>query len=177
MAASLSPALVLQLKLMVREAEKRFADAEALQSAPVSTSDSGYLLQLLGFELLLKACVKAHRASFGRNHSYIDLWRKLPSDVQTKLLAAAQNRMAGVADYSDLSKLLKTWSQNFVSLRYPYEKSEGLTPDQYRARSEAWVAAGAPHSQADFVYYPHELFGLRCSLREHLQAWMASHSA
>ena len=44
-------------ELMLRESASRYASAELLQAAGDS-SDSAYLLELLGFELLLKVVVE-----------------------------------------------------------------------------------------------------------------------
>jgi hypothetical protein len=67
--------------------------------------------------------------------------------------------MSTGATYQDVSELFATWSKNFIALRYPYEKYEGFTEEQYRARGEAWLAAGADPAAADFTYHPEELNG------------------
>jgi hypothetical protein len=162
----------LQMQLMLREAQTRLEDGARLDSDLTRASDSGYLLRLLGFELVLKACVKAHGAPVRRSHSYFDLWGMLPANVQRRLVEAAQHRMAGVADYSDVPTLLRTWGRNFVRLRYPYEVYEGLTADEYHAKGEAWLAAGALESEADFAYYPSELRGLVEALLNEGKTWL-----
>jgi hypothetical protein len=48
-----SESLSLQVQLMVREAAMRLEDAEHLDSRATASSDSGYLLRLLAFEILL----------------------------------------------------------------------------------------------------------------------------
>jgi hypothetical protein len=164
---------IFQLQLIVREAETRLRDGDRLQSDLADPTDSGYLLQLLGFELLLKACLTATGQPLARKHSYVELWSTLPSDTQRELLEAAQMRMAGIANYSNLPELLHTWSKNFVSLRYPYEKYTGMSEADYRARGEVWLACGAKESDADFVYYPNELRGLIDAMLTYLQHQIA----
>jgi len=85
--------------------------------------------------------------------------------------------MGPEADYSNLEMLLDTWGQNFIDLRYPYEKYEGLTQAEYRARSDAWLSGGANESEADFVYYPTELHGLTHALQTEVDAWLGGRSA
>lgn len=159
-----------QVRLMLRDAESRVADGDRLNSDLGRRSDSGYLLRLLGFELLLKACVRLHVGAVKPNHSYLEFWCRLPQVVQQRIATAAQLRMAGHSDYSDLPGLLTTWSRNFVRLRYSYEVYEGQTADDYHARGEAWLARGAPEAEADFVYYPNELRGLIDALLEELRS-------
>jgi hypothetical protein len=170
--SSLPPALVLQVRLMLGEARKRLDAGDILQADLAHSSDSGYLLRLLAFELLLKAMLTALGVRAKQSHSYRNLWACLPSATQSRLLEKAGDRMAGVADYSDLPRLLSTWSSNFVRLRYPFECYEGLTEEQYHARGEAWIAGGALMSEADFVYYPNELRGLLDAFVAELTQWL-----
>ena len=171
-----SAAFVLQIRLMAGEAATRLDDAEILSSTLATQSNSSYLLSLLAFELLLKAVLRLNGQSPGRNHSYSKLFRTLSSEVQKRLLEAASKRMNDGADFSRLDSLLDAWSRNFVDLRYPYEKYEGLAEDEYRARGEAWLAKGANEGDADFVYRPEELYGLTHALQTDVETWLRNRS-
>ncbi len=161
---------LLQIKLMFAEAGRRHCAATLLANVPADTSDSAYLLELLALELLLKAAVRLHTRQAATGHDYGALFGHLPSSIQTELLAKAGGRMSTGATYQNVSELFAAWSKNFIALRYPYEKYQGLTEDQYRARGDAWLAAGADPAAADFTYHPEELNGLVWALGEHVKA-------
>jgi HEPN domain-containing protein len=167
-----SEPLTLQIRLMSGEATKRLTDAALLSSSPSSHSNSAYLLTLIAFELLLKAALRVNGLTPSRNHSYRELFASLPPGVQRRLRSAAATRMSTAASFSDLDGLLDTWSRNFIGLRYPYEKYEGLTGEQYHARGEAWLAKGAPEAKADFVYRPDELYGMVFALQQEIESWL-----
>jgi len=163
-----------QIRLMSREAEDRVADAEFLESSATSTSDSAYQLRLLAFELLLKATVRIHDGVSGRSHRYPELFQSLPRDVSSGLVEVARDRMTTSADYSDMDGVLQTLAQNFVELRYPYEKYEGVTQEAYWDRGIQWIESGAPVERADFAYHPEELSGLVFALQAHVRSWLAA---
>jgi hypothetical protein len=164
-------AFAFQVKLMAKEANRRVEDADRLQGS-FSSSDSGYLLRLLAFEILLKTTIRIHGSAPLKSHSYLQLFKSLPTDVQSRLISLARDRVAGSADYSNLDRLLETFAKNFVDLRYPYEKYEGLSEETYLARGADWLATGAPLSDADFVYYQEELYGLIFALMSELVSWL-----
>jgi hypothetical protein len=85
--------------------------------------------------------------------------------------------MSTSADYSNLPDLLEVFSQNFISLRYPFERYEGLTVEAYRQRGASWASSGAPWESADFVYHPEELYGLVFALQAEREAWLSERSA
>ena len=154
---------------MMREAEERLTDATHLTTRSDNHSDSAYLLELLAFELLLKAAVRIDGQDAGKEHNYQKLFHLLDSTARQSLISTAIARSADAADYSDVDTLLEAWSKNFVSLRYPFEKYEGLTEAEYLERGEKWVAAGATPQTADFVYHPIELHGFVFALDAYLQ--------
>jgi len=61
--------------------------------------------------------------------------------------------------------VLAEWGSNFVSHRYPYERYENLTENEYRALGRAWVDNGASLEDAAFRYHPEELFGFIYAIR------------
>jgi hypothetical protein len=169
-----SESLSLQVQLMVREAAMRLEDAEHLDSRATASSDSGYLLRLLAFEILLKASVVVSGKEFKRSHTYPDLWLQVPIEVRRKLVGTAERRMGATADYSDVTSVLDHWSNRFTDLRYPYEKYTELNRKDYEARSRAWIESGAAVAKADFAYFPTELYGLTYALDLHVSAWLDS---
>lgn len=164
--------LSLQISLMEREAGGRLADADILEGRSEAPTDSAYLLRLLAMELLLKATARIDDIDPGKGHGYPALFKKLPKPVSDGLVEVAQNRMTTSADFSDVGRVLGAWAKNFVDLRYPYEKYEGMTPQVYNERTEAWIENGAALESADFQYYPEELHGLVFALQKHVQSWL-----
>jgi hypothetical protein len=92
--------------------------------------------------------------------------------VTGRLKSTAAKRMTTAAEYSQLPKLLETWGRNFTELRYPYEKYEGISADEYAARGESWIAGGAQAEKADFIYHPNELYGLTYALEQEVEHWL-----
>ncbi len=157
---------------MLKEARARVADGELLERSLAAQSDGAYLLRLLAFEILLKATHLAHVGMPERSHSYRQLFNALPSGVRSAIVKSAIERMSTSADYADVPKLLCVFKENFVGLRYPYERYENCSAEEYADLGESWVARGAPEEEAIFVYNPEELRGLIHALELHLQAWL-----
>jgi len=149
-------------------AQGYLADASSLQQMLVAESDGAYLLQLIAFEILLKAVSRAHGRPPAPNHRYEQLFDTLPREVQVRLCAAARGRFGPHANLSDLPSLLSTWSSNFVGLRYAFEFYEGQSLEDVARRGAEWMAAGARTEEADFRYYPMELQALTEALIEEL---------
>ena len=128
--------------------------------------DSAHLLSLLGLELLLKL---VHEVSAGKKtphgHKYHLIFRDLPANTQTEILERAGNRIGPSALNTAAADIFKEWGTNFISLRYPYERYEGLTEEEYHQLGDDWVASGAPVEEAFFRYFPQELFGIVDALK------------
>ena len=159
---------------MLQAARGRLADSRFLSQSIAKQSDADHLLELLAFEILLKAIHLIHTGTPRRSHSYNQLFDALPSEVRSKLVKAAAERMSTSADYSDLPNLLSTFSRNFVNLRYPYEAYEELSAQEYAELGQSWVDRGAREEDATSVYHPDELYGLIHALEEHLSTWLAT---
>ena len=166
--------LAAAIRRMAREAATRLADAELLKGHLDTESDSGYLLELLAFEILLMAVARVNGKRPKFNHSYREIFEKLPTEVRDRILANAQQRMTTSADYSDLPRLLETFSANFVQLRYPYQKYEGMSTEAVASLGQDWLAKGAPLSEATFTYWPKELYGLTNALQSEVQSWLSA---
>lgn len=151
------------LTLMHREAIRRLDDAKQL----IGHGDSAHLLSLLGFELLLKL---VHEVTLERKsehgHRYDLIFSDLPTEVKDQILKAGRARIGISALTSKPMTVFKEWGNNFIQLRYPYEKYEGLTEEEYLRQGAEWVAAGAPLEEAQFRYYPEELYAMLEALRE-----------
>lgn len=162
----------LKLRLMLREASQRLEDADLLSNASTTyKSDSAYLLRLLGLELLLK-CIHEltlgeppKRTGLGKGHSYAAIFMALPDEAQSRILQIAGERIGPSELSNNAVRVLEEWGKNFSALRYPYEKYELLSEQQYREQGERWMRAGAPLDEAVFRYYPEELFGFIHALR------------
>src|SRR5690349_5927655 len=107
-----SEQLFARIERMAATASARLADADLLEQNLRTTSDSGYLLRLLAFEILLKALVRINGRTPRRSHSYIALFSLLPKAKQDRVVARAVDRMATSASYSSLPNLLDTFSSN-----------------------------------------------------------------
>lgn len=161
---------------MHREALRRFEDARILAASNANAfSDSAHLLSLLGFELLLKLVYEVTLSSRAHGDNYHELFAALPGGLQQSLLDAATERIGPSSLGTDVAKILQEWAKNFVDLRYPYEKYEGMTEIQYRQLGEEWVVRDGPLEDATFRYYPEELDGMVHALRS-LADDMANHA-
>ncbi|SRR6266487_372599 len=162
--------LVARIDRMAAAASGRLADAEVLEQSLRATSDSGYLLRLLAFEILLKALARINGVTPEKSHSYLDLFHALPDTV----VARAAERMSTSANYSSLPDLLDTFASNFTALRYPYEAYENVSAEALKGAGKGWVARGAQDAEATFVYHPEELFGLTFALTGEVRDWLTS---
>ncbi|MGN6152913.1 MAG: hypothetical protein ACTHOH_13035 [Lysobacteraceae bacterium] len=151
--------------LMLLESAKRFASADLLR-ATGDASDSAYLLELVGFELLLKVVVERATGEMVHGHHYLPLFNQLPQETRATVLRLA-GEWAGPSALTDSHEsVLADLGSNFVKLRYPYEKYSSLTEQQYRQVGKDWIAHGASNAEADFRYHPEELRALALALRE-----------
>ena len=129
---------------------------------------------MLAFEILLKCLLRIHLGKQIKGHDYKKLFNKLPVNVQEMLVELTKERMAPLADFSNLEKLLHVWTRNFIKLRYPYEEYEGLLESEYIELGETWVREGSKTENAKFVYYPNELKGLIFALKHVINARIES---
>jgi hypothetical protein len=155
----------LKLKLIYRESCHRLRDAEILERAALLEDDvcvSVYLLRLLGLELQLKFVYLIENNkedTKGLGHNYQKIFEKLNEQTKTRLIELAVQRIGHTALSTDTLLVLKTWGDNFIDLRYPYEKYEGQSEAEYLAKGREWIENGAPLEQATFCLYPCELYG------------------
>ena len=152
-------------KLMLQESAKRFRSSEILRSSG-DDSDSAYLLELIGFELVLKVVVEQSTQAIAHGHIYKDLFGQLPSELQTEILRIAGERIGPSELGSNHVGVLADLGSNFVKLRYPYEKYDHMTQQEYAQVGVAWIVAGANTADADYRYHPEELFGLTFALQQ-----------
>lgn len=165
--------MVAQVRRMRTEAAIRMADSADLSSRAARQSDSAYLLELLAFEILLKALYRIHVGDPGSNHKYDELYENIPVTVRGQVEAAARHARPTGA-YVELTDLLKCLGRNFVALRYPYEKYFEMSEAEYLARGDEWIARGALSEEADYVYYSVELNGLTQGLLGQIDAWLTA---
>ncbi len=166
----------LRLKLMHREAVNRLHDAGILSKNLFRASDSNYLLELLAFELLLKAVALIHTHRFDENHNYQQLFESLPPSVRDHLRARATHWSQKEFDKPKLQKLLNLYRNNFVRLRYPFEAYKKMTESEYLEYGNLWVELGAPIEEAEFHYYPEELYGLVKAIQEEVENYIANNT-
>ncbi|MBA3071353.1 MAG: hypothetical protein FP829_04200 [Nitrospirae bacterium] len=167
----------LRLRLIYKEARQRLHDAKRLdkEGGLVDLSDSAYLLRLLSLELLLKCIYEAVlEKKPGRHHAYEELFRDLPVEFQNKLLALTGERIGPSGLSQDPTSILQEWGKNFINLRYPYEKYEGLSEEEYLSIGKQWIAKGAQEEEATFRYFPNELNGFLHAL-DYIAKEMVNH--
>jgi hypothetical protein len=155
---------------MVREAKDRLHDSEILATSLSKRSDSTEFLNVLAFEVLLKAAVLASTGSRPGSHNYRDLWSKLPGPVRDQIMSVAEAGMPGHTDFSNLDKLLGRYRFVFEQARYHYEMYDYVTLEEQRELSELWVKRGAPVEEARVQYHPNELFCLMEGLIAYIES-------
>jgi hypothetical protein len=153
----------LRHRLMLEEALQRLSDADLLaQKLPLGEStDSPYLLRLLSFELLLKLVFeRTLQQRAPSRHEYHLIFGRLTANVRQDVLARALAH-AGPSKLSPgHDAVLEELGKNFIALRYPYDRYDGMSEEQYATLGAEWVARGAPDTEAWFRYHPAELRGL-----------------
>lgn len=153
-------------KLMLRESSSRLHSAETLRNAG-DKSDSAYLLELLGFELLLKIVFELRTGQTPpKHHRYAEIFGGLPTPTQDELLRLTGERIGPSALSTDPNSVLTEIGNNFIHLRYPYDKYAGKTQDEYQQMGIDWIERGAKNEEAVFRYFPEELFGLTASMKK-----------
>ena len=130
---------------------------------------SGTVLNILAFEILLKALVHAEGKEPKFGHDYDKGWLKLDTETRARLIESASVRFAGHSDFSDPEKLMTAWNEAFTKYRYDYEVNETRSIDEIKRVSEQWDGS---NETADFAFYPLELLGLteaiEAELKNHL---------
>lgn len=143
---------------MYSQAKARIHDADILAQALDSQSDSGSIIRILGFEVLLKCAALLSLGEIPRvGHSYFELWEKLPAEASSEIMVVALAHMPGHADLSQMKTLLDAYAFVFKKARYYYELYEGCTKEEVREAGERWIANGAKIEDAAVAYYPNEL--------------------
>lgn len=166
----------LQIKLMYKEAVGRLNDADILSKNIGRVTDSHYLLELLAFELLLKAVTLIHTGKYNANHNYQQLFESLPSSVREKILNLSFHWSQKKIEKKKLQNLLILYKNNFVKLRYPFEAYKNMNEDEYIEYGNLWVELGAPVEEAEFQYFPEELHGLNKALQEEIKKYLANNT-
>ena len=156
-----------KLKLIFEEGVKRYSDGDFLTQK--RSSDSGCLLKLLGFELLLKASLYIDKGKENYTHNYYAVYCTLNRGLKDRLVGAAQESSQIFDIKSRIEILLKWYSYNFVRLRYPFQSYSGFTETEYREYSDLYAQLGYPDGEAEFEYYPEELKGLVFALEAYVR--------
>ena len=157
---------------MFRQGQQRLAAASILAQHPTHEGDSDYLLNLLGFEILLKALHLAHLGTIPRDHDYYELFNALPEEARDTLRQVA-HQCLDESDSTDLEELMTTFSKNFIRLRYSYEPYEEMPEVEYREKAEQWLEDCTPVEDATYVYYPETLHSLTAEISSLLEEWLA----
>lgn len=153
-------------KMMLRESTSRLHSAEVLRNSG-DESDSAYLLDLLGFELLLKIVFELRTGQTPpKHHKYAELFNGLPLQTQDELLRLTGEHIGPSALSTDPTSVLTEIGNNFIHLRYPYDKYAGMTQDEYQQIGIDWIGRGAKNEEAVFRYFPEEVFGLTASMKK-----------
>lgn len=153
---------------MYREALDRLHDADILARSNDAQSDSGQIIRILAFEVLLKCALLLAGQSPKANHNYAKHWLGLPGAARKEILTLAADRMAGSTDFSDVPTLLNWYQYIFEKARYGYELFDGFSAEEKTEIEEIWVTDGSLNQEAFVQYYPLELQSLIFGLSEHI---------
>ncbi len=154
------------LEKVVQEGKLRYMDGEYLESK--RDSDSGYLLKLLGFELLLKAALYYEKGQEDYSHNYYAVYCTFSRSLKQRLLSEAQV-ISQIFDFRDrIRSLLKWYEYNFIRLRYPFQSYRDMSETEYKEYGDLYIELGCPDGEAEFEYYPEELRGLYLALGAYL---------
>lgn len=164
------------LQRMFDEAKARLHDANVLARSMDTASDSSVLLQILGFEILLKCAIRLSGQTPKQHHDYSKLWLALPGYAQREILQAAKACSPGHTDFSDLDKLLRWYQFVFERARYHYELYEGWTSEEMQEFGRLWAELGTPTEEAVVQYHPEELFCLNEALKAYIEPRLSERS-
>jgi len=153
---------------MYTEGVNRINDGEFLSSK--REGDSGYLLYLLGFELMLKCTLLLEQKIELKNHKYYGMYCSLNRELKKKIISKSQEISQIFNINERVQKLLETFEYNFIRLRYPYQSYENMNESEYKEYSILYAELGFPEGEAEFEYYPEELRGITMALREHIES-------
>jgi len=155
-----------KLKQIYQEGVKRYQDGEKLQK--ITDSDSGYLLKLLGFELLMKGALYVDKGQEDFSHNYYAVYCTLSRDLKRKIVGEAQ-QVSQIFDIKErIESLLKWYEYNFVRLRYPFHNYKNMSEEEYKQYSDLYAELGCPEGEAEFEYFPEELRGLFIALQTYV---------
>jgi len=167
--------LPIRVRRMLRASERWLANSELHARDVRRESRADYLLDLLAFEILLRATYLVHVGTQRSVHNYVRLFQALPNQIQFEIYRLALRRLGPGADVSDIQGLLSCFSRHFVALRHDYDVLGDLVDDEVARREREWIENGTPLQAADPDYHPVALFGLTEALREHLREWLSRH--
>ncbi len=153
---------------MRREAEKWLNDAQILAGSLRAQSDEAALLNILGFEVLLKCALVLSDKPARRHHRYGEHWDSLPIDAQQEIIRVARARSPGLADLFDLVALFCDWRSFFNEGRYHYALYG--SEQEEREAGVTWLEADASIEHARVRFHPEELFCLIEGLRAFIGA-------
>lgn len=162
----------LKIKLMYTEAKNRLNDAEILGSSLKTKSDSQYLLELLAFEMLLKAVAFIHCKDYKRGHCYAELYKNLPIGVQKNIIERARLWAEVSLTQEKMIELLEKYEKNFIGHRYPFEKYEKMTEKDFIEYGDLWVELGALEEEAEFQNHTEELYGITKALMQEIESFV-----
>ncbi len=162
------------------EANRRLYDADILSGSLANKSDSGEIIRVLAFEVLLKCVAYISTAVSPKSHRYFEIWRSLPGAARERILILARERIGPYADYGDINRqeaLLKDFQFVFEQARYYYELYESATIREQTREGEYWIARGGNLDEAKVRYHPHEMTGLLHGLNGSIDAWLSAASS
>ena len=165
----LSPELPMRIYLSALDYHEA---AKLIASRVGDYGNSGVILAILAFELLLKCLFLIERGEFpGRTygHDYARIWRDLGEHTRRHLISTATERQSGHADYQDLDAVLSDLSRAFTQGRYDFEIGRELSDAELKELGRVWIEAGAPDADADFRFRPWERDGLLFALADSIQ--------
>jgi hypothetical protein len=154
------------LRQIIAEGKLRYSDGEFFDS--VREGDSGYLLKLLGFELLFKAVLYFDKGQENYTHNYYAIYCTISRQLKQRLISDAQETSQVFDIESRIENLLKWYEYNFIRLRYPFMSYRGMSESEYNEYSSLYRELGCPDGEAEFEYYPMELEGIYRALEAYL---------
>jgi len=142
--------------------------ARILAEEDADTGNSSTFLEILAFEILLKAALRLEARDNQISHNYVCGWARLSENTRNFALKTGTERYRPDWAPADPTRTLADLRRAFTDGKYGYEALETIgdgTREGNIARGEAWLEAGAPENEADFNFRPREravlIYGLR----------------
>jgi hypothetical protein len=153
-------------RLLFEVATNRMVCVSLLTHSSREKYPTGVLLHALTLEIILKAALITAGKKYTRQDTHLDLWQKLPKNVQDRVVAAALQEHGGVASFDNIPTVLRANNQIIETARYPLDELDELANTPITDVDEPWKLLALETGSV----YPVETDGLLIGLAKYIES-------